>query len=51
MPQLANLFTALRRVLSDWDGAGKNEAVLNSCDSTYNDRLLLTTLFSTLQWA
>jgi hypothetical protein len=36
-------------MLSGWNGAGKNEVVLNSFDSTYNVALPLTMLFSTLQ--
>lgn len=51
MPQLASLFTAFSRMLSGWNGAGKNEVVLNSFDSTYNVALPLTMLFSTLQQA
>jgi hypothetical protein len=51
MPQLARLFTAFSRMLSGWNGAGKNEVVLNSFDSTYNVALPLTMLFSTLQQA
>lgn len=51
MPQLASLFTAFSRVRSDWDGAGKNEVVLNSFVSTYNDGLTMIMLFSTLPQA
>jgi hypothetical protein len=49
IPQLASLFTACSRGLSDWIGAGKNEVVLNSFDTPYNVALPLTMLFSTLQ--